>query len=137
MEAFLSQNVVWIVLLAVGAMFVVNRMHGGHRGFFGGERIGGHGLLGGGHDAHGGGWDAGRAEVNRGDGGQARGVAPATIDPVSRNPVDPARALSSVYGGRVYYFESAETRTKFEAAPSSYASGQPEQQQPSRRRHGC
>jgi YHS domain-containing protein len=94
-------------------------------------------LFGGGHGGHGGGQGSGdHGDRDPGNGGQAPTGAPAAIDPVSRNPVDPARAPSSFYGGRVYYFESAETRTKFEAAPSSYASSQPEQQQPSRHRHG-
>ena len=130
MEAFLSQNLLWIVLLALGTVFVMNRMYRGQGGFFSG-------VFGGGDGVHGGGFGGGGAEPNPGDGGQARGVTPTAIDPVTRNPVDPGRALSSVYGGRVYYFESAENRTKFEAAPSSYASGQPEQQQPSHHRHGC
>ncbi|HEX8012118.1 MAG TPA: hypothetical protein VF814_14475 [Casimicrobiaceae bacterium] len=123
MEAFLSQNLVWIIL-AVGAVFVFSRLrgHGGLLGFGGGH---GAAFGGGDHSGHGPGGD------------QPQDSAPAAIDPVTRSPVDPARALSSFYGGRVYYFESAETRTKFEAAPSSYASPQPEQQQSSGRRHGC
>ena len=131
MEAFLSQNLVWIIL-ALGAIFVFSRIQSGHGRIFGGGHDG-HGLgglFGGGH----GGGD--HAERNPGDSSQARESAPPTTDPVSRKPVDPSGAVSSVYGGRVYYFESAETRTKFEAAPSSYASSQPEQQ-PNQRRHGC
>jgi YHS domain-containing protein len=82
------------------------------------------GLFGGGHGGH-----------NGQTATQAPAVATGAIDPVSRNPVDPARALSSAYGGLVYYFESAETRNKFEATPSSYAARQPEPQ-PARRQHG-
>jgi len=138
MEMFLSHNLLWIVL-ATGAIvlftFLLTRSYAGHRAIFGGgAQAGDRGLLSADHSAHGGGCCGGkRAEQNR---GQAPADAAGAIDPVSRRPVDPAHALSSVYGGRAYYFESVETRAKFEAAPSTYASSQPEQQQSSRR-HGC
>lgn len=37
-------------------------------------------------------------------------------DPVSGEPVDVARASTSFLAGRVYYFESPQTRQRFEAA---------------------
>jgi YHS domain-containing protein len=43
------------------------------------------------------------------------------IDPVSRKDVSIAGALTSVYGGRIYYFETPESRQRFEASPQQYA----------------
>ena len=47
-------------------------------------------------------------------------AAPAT-DPVTQHPVDPASAVSTVYKGQAYYFESRENRDRFEAAPDQFA----------------
>src|SRR5581483_8827174 len=42
-------------------------------------------------------------------------------DPVSKRAVDPNKALSSVFRGTVYLFESQETRAQFEQNPEQYA----------------
>ena len=65
----------------------------------------------------------------------------AAIDPVSGNAVRTDRALTSVHAARVYYFESTETRQRFEAEPDRYAAKGSEREAtelPRRRhRHGC
>jgi len=43
------------------------------------------------------------------------------IDPVSRKDVSITGALTSLYGGRIYYFETPENRQLFEASPQQYA----------------
>ena len=43
------------------------------------------------------------------------------IDPVTREDVPTASALSSVYQGRIYYFANAESRQRFEASPVQFA----------------
>lgn len=43
------------------------------------------------------------------------------IDAVTRKDVSPEHALTSIYRGRVYYFETAESRQRFEASPEQYA----------------
>jgi YHS domain-containing protein len=43
------------------------------------------------------------------------------IDPVTRKDVATDRALTSIYQGRIYYFETAESRQRFEASPEQYA----------------
>ncbi|MDD3762904.1 MAG: YHS domain-containing protein [Pseudomonadota bacterium] len=63
--------------------------------------------------------------------------ATAALDPVSGNPVRTDRALTAVYGGRAYYFESEETRKRFEAEPQKYASHEPPPGERPRRRGGC
>ena len=115
---WLLQNWVWVVL-ALGAVWMFSR--GG---------LAGCGM--GGHGGHGG---------QTGPGG---GVPPSAdtaakaIDPVSGHEVLTAHALSAAYQGRILYFESAENRQRFEAAPEQYTrsmAAAPQQQQ--HRRHGC
>jgi YHS domain-containing protein len=43
------------------------------------------------------------------------------IDPVSRKDVSTTGALTSFYGGRIYYFATPENRQLFEASPQQYA----------------
>lgn len=43
------------------------------------------------------------------------------IDPVTRQDVAAATALTSVYQGRIYYFGTAESRQRFEASPTEYS----------------
>ena len=43
------------------------------------------------------------------------------IDPVCGMEVEPARAKSSLFGGRAYYFCSASCRERFEANPQPFA----------------
>ena len=42
-------------------------------------------------------------------------------DPVTGKQIPTARAVTSVYDGRVYYFETQENRQRFEASPEQYA----------------
>jgi YHS domain-containing protein len=56
-----------------------------------------------------------------------RGPAPpeAALDPVSGNAVRTDTALTTTHGGRVFYFESAETRQRFEVEPERFAASAP------------
>ena len=112
---WLAQNWVWIVV-AAGLIWMMRR--GGMPG------------CGMGHAHHGGGTS-----------GTDSGIPPAekagrSTDPVSGKAVDTQHAITSYYGGRVYYFESPETRQRFEASPEKYASPAPAEQRP-HRHHGC
>lgn len=63
------------------------------------------------------------------------GAEPAAeLDPVTGNPVRTDRALTAAFGGRVYYFESEDTRKRFESDPQRYASTEPPSKQPPRPR---
>lgn len=42
------------------------------------------------------------------------------VDPVTNKTISTAGAVTSLYQGRVYYFESAENRQRFEASPGHY-----------------
>jgi YHS domain-containing protein len=54
-------------------------------------------------------------------GGEARWVPPERdVDPVCGMTIATAGARSSVHGGRVFYFCSADCRDKFEASPDRY-----------------
>lgn len=99
---WLSQNWIWIAV-AVGVLFFMTRMGG----------MGGCGM---GHSArHGHGEDTNRSPP---DGGTGSG---ASFDPVSRHPMAVGgSAISSIYHGRAYYFESRENRDAFEGAPDKY-----------------
>lgn len=57
------------------------------------------------------------------DGDTSRGsTQPSTaIDPVTREDVSTASALTSIYQGRIYYFSNTENRQRFEAAPAQFA----------------
>ncbi|MCU0896758.1 MAG: hypothetical protein MUC55_04585 [Burkholderiales bacterium] len=135
---WLGQNWIWVVA-AVAFLLLMSRGGLGHHGH------GGSGF-GGGHGGHGGGdFGGGRSGPHGPDPRQTGGApgAASAIDPVSGNAVRTDRALTSVHGGDVFYFESAETRQRFEAEPDKYvanatakeaSTGQPS---PRRHRHGC
>ena len=55
------------------------------------------------------------------DASQHPGQPGLAIDPVTRKDVATERALTSIYQGRIYYFETAESRQTFEASPEQYA----------------
>jgi len=113
---WLAQNWLWI-LLVVGFFFLMRR--------------GGCGMGGGmnNHDHHDGDTQH-SAEENK--------SAATVIDPVNKTTLDIAAALTSVYRGKTYYFESAENRAIFEANPAQYAaSDQPDAQQHKTHHHGC
>jgi YHS domain-containing protein len=136
---WLTQNWLWIVL-AAGVLFVFSR--GRHFGRGGYGPFGNHGGSSGSGDfGHGG----------HGDGGSSyHGVHPADVtvalDPVTRKDVPTAHAVTSIYQGRIYYFETAESRQRFEASPTQYAreglgypiaGPQDRSGQPHSRRRGC
>lgn len=131
---WLNGNIIW-VLVAVAAVWFLLRGRGRGRGHGHGF---GHGT-GGGH--HGSSRDerrdapSGVPEPGDGDGPHA--VAAAALDPVSGNPVRTDRALTAVFGGRAYHFESEETRKRFEAEPQRYATAAPPPEHRPRRRGGC
>jgi YHS domain-containing protein len=58
------------------------------------------------------------------------------IDPVCGMKVDPAKAKSSVFGDRAYYFCSASCREKFEAAPQAFVQRSRSGRQPMEHAHG-
>ncbi len=117
------------------------------RVFLGGG-LGGHGHGGGlaGLGGHGGHHGGGHASQEEHSGSPGPANAPdAAIDAVSGEAVATARALSSVYQGKIYYFASKENRERFEAAPQEYAPkvaghpvrpAEPAYERP-RRRGGC
>jgi len=112
---WLAQNWLWI-LLAVGVLFVLGRS--GHHGRRGYGYHGGHGgSLGSGGFGH--------AGHSAGDGSGDRSTHSTdpkiAIDPVTRHDVATDHAATSVYQGRIYYFETAESRQRFEASPEQYA----------------
>ena len=65
----------------------------------------------------------------RAGGGEAHEHAPSRLadptalltDPVTGREVDTTRASASVFRGRVYYFETPDSRRQFEASPERYA----------------
>jgi YHS domain-containing protein len=66
----------------------------------------------------------------------------AAVDPMSGEAVRAAQALTSFYGGKIYYFATKENRDRFEAAPREHAAkaaGDPVAAAPQRRprRGGC
>jgi len=114
---WLLQNWLW-VLLALGAVWMFSR-----RG------LAGYGM--GGHGGHG------------GPSGPGSGVPPSAdtsakaIDPVSGHEVLTADAVTAAYEGSILYFESAENRRRFEAAPQQYARNVATAPQQQHQRHGC
>jgi len=89
------------------------------------------------------------AEQGQDDGHPHQSHQPSTtFDPVSRHSVTASgTALSSVYRGRAFYFESRENRDLFESHPEKYLEGAAGAGQPlereheyageRHRRHGC
>lgn len=43
------------------------------------------------------------------------------IDPISREDVSTATALTSIYEGYIYYFANAANRERFESSPAQFA----------------
>lgn len=132
---FLSQNWWWI-LLVIGVFLLFSRR--------------GHGLGGFGHGHHGyqtspGGYREDRDHSEHSASGHSIRPAVAT-DPVTHKDVPTTQAVTSVYQGRIYYFENADSRQRFEAAPDQYAreglsypvaSEARTVERPRRRRGGC
>ena len=125
---WLAQNWTWIAL-AAGGFFLMTRMGGG---------------LGGG--CCGMGNSMGQSQGSGNSPAAGPGVGPTTaFDPVNGHPLAAAGAISTVYQGRAYYFESRENRDTFESDPKKYLAGSPAGGQiigsdgnsPSQRRHGC
>ena len=131
---WLNGNWIWVLIAIAGLWFFMRR------GGLHGHGMGGHGrshgnILNVGHDH--GGAHGGAAEPARDDPSRTAAGPAAALDPVSGNPVRTDRALSAVFGGRAYYFESDETRKRFEAEPQKYASAATEPVERPRRRRGC
>jgi YHS domain-containing protein len=130
---WLGQNWVW-VLAGIAFLVLMSRGGLGHHGHGGG--------FGGGHGGHGGHGD-GQTDGSRGSSAGGGGDSGAAIDPVSGNAVRKDRALTAAHGGHVFYFESAQTRERFEAEPDKYAANATSKDTlaspaPERRhRHGC
>lgn len=128
---WLGQNWIWIAAAIVLFAFMSRRGLGHH----------GHGGFGGGHGGHGGGAEGGHS--HGGGTGRDDGTPRTALDPVSGNAVRTDHALTSVHGGHIFYFESAETRQRFEAEPDKYAASATAKDAspaPSGRRshrHGC
>lgn len=72
------------------------------------------------------------------DAGPGTQMPGAVLDPVTGNAVRTDGAPTSVRRGQIFYFESAETRQRFEADPDKYAAGAatPGAQAGHRHRHG-
>lgn len=121
-------NWIW-VLIAIAVLWFFMRRGGLH-----GHGVGGHHGHSRGNDHH---EDGRAAEPTHGD--VSPPGAAAALDPVSGNPVRTDRALTAVFGGRAYYFESGETRKRFEAEPRKYADAAAPLAQADRprRRRGC
>ena len=100
---WLASNWPWIAL-ALGALLVLRRT-----GAIGSTSSSGreHGEVGGGHGDH----------LPR------PGDASTATDPVTGREIPAARAVTSVYGGQVYYFETQQSRQRFEASPEQYTRG--------------
>jgi YHS domain-containing protein len=125
---WLLQNWVWIVVLALGAVWMFRR--GGLAGF----GMGGHGGQGGFPS-----WGGGQTHESssHGDAPPSADTSGKAIDPVSGHEVLAAQAITAAYQGRIVYFESAENRQRFEATPEQYARNLAPLPPPQHRRHGC
>lgn len=102
---WLSQNWIWLAVVAVGLYFMT-RMHG----------MGGMGHA------------TGRGCGSEGDGSPTdRGASSRTVfDPVSRKMIAAGGpTISTVYHDRAYYFENREDRDAFEADPEKYVAAAP------------
>lgn len=58
------------------------------------------------------------------------------LDPVSGNAVRTESALTSVRRGQIFYFESVDTRQRFEVDPEKYAANVPAAETHRSRGHG-
>lgn len=109
---FMALNWLWIALATVVAFYFLRRKSGAHtaghgtdpRKLLDGPRHGGHP----GHGVQ----PASDSKANEPE---------AAIDPVGKDPVSAAKALTSLHPGKVYNFARKETRDRFEASPEKYA----------------
>jgi len=125
---WLTGNGIWALVALAGVWFLMRR--GGLHGF----GMGGH------HErSHGGHLHDGHGGTEPPAAGQMPAAAGAALDPVTGNPVRTDRALTAVFDGRAYYFESEDSRKRFEAEPQKYAvaTAPPAQAERPRRRRGC
>ena len=109
---WLTQN--WAYLLLLVGVILFMRLRGMGRGLGGGQT----------------------RDSDGSDRQASVGVEP-PIDPVSKRPVDPKSAVTTLYQGSAYYFESRENRDRFESSPGTYAGATKEgQSEHGRHRHG-
>jgi YHS domain-containing protein len=99
---WLAQNWVWVIVLVFAALYLLRRSGGRHEM----EGMSGHG--------------AGAGHLGR-DGASAAGSSSTAVDPVSGKKMDSTHAITTYFRGQVYFFESEETRRRFEASPEEYA----------------
>lgn len=78
----------------------------------------------------------GRGHGHRHDEGDETSTPAKAVDPVCGMKVETAKAKSSAFAGRVYYFCSQNCREKFEAAPESYTKGSQASPTPMEAHHG-
>ncbi|MFC5301810.1 YHS domain-containing protein [Azospira restricta] len=125
---WLTGNWIWVFVVVAGLWFFMRR-GGLHGRSMGGRHGRSQGNTREGHDG----------ATQPAPSGDAPTVAGAALDPVSGNPVRTDRALTAVFGGRAYYFESDDTRQRFEAEPQKYAGAAAPlvQADRPRRRRGC
>jgi YHS domain-containing protein len=127
MMTWLAENWVWL-LLGIGAVWMFSR------GGLAGCAMGGHGS----HAGHGGKTGSAAGESAAGTPGlpRAQAIPDKAVDPVSGQEVLPSHAMTAAYQGRLYYFESDQTRHTFEQAPQQYVPNAAAASQ-ERQRHGC
>lgn len=125
---WLTQYGIWILVI-VAAVVLFRRL--GHRGFVGYHAFGTH------CDS------AETGEARPQDNAAPLGVPPAAVDPVSGNALKTEHAITSNYRGRMYFFESEETRGRFDAKPERFATSaggvdaRTAEERHHHRRHGC
>jgi YHS domain-containing protein len=115
---WLLQNWLWIVLATGVLAYLMRRNWMRQNGSF--DSIAGGTARGSGMEDH---RDHDRITNADGSAGYRTAQADtpgAAIDPVAGTAVQISAALTSVYGGRIYYFGSAESRARFEAAPGQF-----------------
>lgn len=115
---WLAQNWLWLVigfagfalLMRTGCFGMMNHSHAGH---------------GGGHNER---------DDDRPSGSTS--TATTATDPVTGKHIATASALTSLYRGHVYYFESEDSRRQFEASPDRFARADVESPAKSERKSG-
>lgn len=60
----------------------------------------------------------------------SQGDSKGTTDPVTGNTVDPTHAITAIFEGRTFFFESENSRAVFQQNPSRFAHQH-------RQHHGC
>lgn len=103
--AWLTQNWYWI-LLALGVFLLMRR--GGMGCGMGGHRRAPN--------------EPGSHQHGQANGPTTHLDGPAR-DPVNGHPVDQAHALTSIFDGQTYYFESEQSREEFNKDPQRFAGG--------------